>query len=218
MDESPTDDTQRSDAWGKGWDKVDARMARFSGVVGEISDPLTWGLDLEEEALTGQDDAKDPTSERFLRAYRTFAGESMEVETLRARADVGQVEDVVRAAASGALAAPLHADIAAPVEPDAAPDGEPRGADFADAYQDYRSAMRAIVAEVDEVPLSEGTFVVDGALAACTRLTVRGVSAIYVTTAERALVVTGPEDLVDRVDVVTRPIRTLLQGEADDRA
>lgn len=213
MDESPIDDTQRSSAW----DKVDARMARFSGVVGEIADPLTWGLDLEEEALTGQDDATDPTSERFLRAYRTFAGEAMEIETLRARADVEQVEDVVRAAASGALAAPLHADIAAPVEPDAAPDGEVR-ADFADAYQDYRSAMRAIVAEVDEVALSEGTFVVDGALAACTRLTVRGVSAIYVTTAERALVVTGPEDLVDRVDVVTRPIRTLLQGDADDRA
>jgi hypothetical protein len=214
MDESPTDDTQRPDAWGE----VDARMARFSGVVGEIADPLTWGLDLEEEALTGQDDANDPTSERFLRAYRTFSGEAMEVETLRARADVDQVEDVVRAAASGALAAPLHADIAAPVEPDAAPDNEPRGADFADAYQDYRSAMRAIVAEVDEVPLTEDTFVVDGALAACTRLTVRGVSAVYVTTSERALVVTGPEDLVDRVDVVTRPIRTLLQGGADERA
>jgi hypothetical protein len=235
MDESPTDGTRRPDAW----NKVDARMARFSGVVGEIADPLTWGLDLEEEALTGQDDAKDPTNERFLRAYRTFAGESMEVETLRKRADVDQVEDVVRAAASGALAAPLHADIASPVEPvvsdssdssDASPDDTPAGTvgqpsggeagvpDFADAYQDYRSAMRAIVAEVDEVPLSEGTFIVDGSLAACTRLTVRGVTAVYVTTAERALVVTGPEDLVDRIDVVTRPIRTMLQGEADDRA
>jgi len=215
MDESPTDDPQRSGAW----DQVDARLARFSGDVGEIADPLTWGLDLEEEALTGQDDTKDPTSERFLRAYRTFAGEAMDVETLRVGAAVDQVEDVVRAAASGALAAPLHADIAAPVEADAAPDAVTRPApDFADAYQDYRSAMRAIVAEVDQVPLSEGTFIVDGALAACTRLTVRGVSAIYVATAERALVITGPEDLVDRVDVVTQPIRSLLHGETEDRA
>jgi hypothetical protein len=196
------------------WDPVDARMARFSGLVGEIEDPLMWGLDLEEETVTGHDDARDPTCERFLRAYRTFAGESVEVETLRVPADEDVVEDVVRAAASGALAAPLHADIAAPVEPDG--DGISRPApDFADEYQDYRSAMRAIVAEVDQVPLEVARFAVDGVPSACSRVTVRDVSAVYVPTGDRALVITGPADLVDRVDVVTRPIRPQLQDDRD---
>lgn len=195
------------------WEQIVARFARFSGVVGEVDDPLTWGLDLVEEEVTGVSDSADPTEERFLRSYRTFSGETVEVETLRLPATPAQIEDIVRAACSGALVAPLHAD----VDP-AAPPEMADVAELAESYQDYRSAMRAIVAEVDQVPLSEGTFIVDGALAACTRLTVRGVSAIYVATAERALVITGPEDLVDRVDVVTQPIRSLLHGETEDRA
>ncbi len=198
------------------WEPADARMARFSGLVGEVDDPLTWGLDLEEEAVTGHDDEHDPTCERFLRAYRTFAGESLEVETLRVPAEDDVVEDVVRAAASGALAAPLHADIAAPVEADG--DGTARPvADFADDYQDYRSAMRAIVAEVDRVPLEEARFAVDGVTARCARVTVRDVAAVYVPSGERALVITGPADLVDRVDVVTRPIRPQMQEDGPGR-
>jgi hypothetical protein len=205
----------------RSWEQLVARFARSSGVVGEVDDPLTWGLDLEEETVTGTDHRDDPTAERFLRAYRTFAGESLEVETLHEPCPPDLVDDVVRAACSGALAAPLHADLRAPVEPPAgaAPGAGPDDAgdvpDFAEDYADYRSAMRAIVEAVDEVPLEEGTFVVDGALAPCTRVAVRDVVAVYVPVADRALVVTGPADLVDRVDVVTRPVRTLLPGEAE---
>ncbi|GAA1717597.1 hypothetical protein GCM10009809_11930 [Isoptericola hypogeus] len=223
------------------WDGEDDRIARFSGVVGEVSDPLTWGLDLEDEALTGLADEQDPTCERFVRAYRCFTGEALEVETLRTAVPDDEVEDVVRAACSGALAAPLHADIAAPVEPEptrpapADPDrADPEhagpehagpehagpspadagavAADFADAYQDYRSAMRALVAEVDEAPLVTGVFGVDGADAESVAVTARRTTAVYVTAAGRALVVTGPADLVDRVDVVTQPVNTLLSG------
>ncbi|WP_277207959.1 hypothetical protein [Isoptericola croceus] len=189
---------------------VDARLARFSGVVGEIVDPLTWGLDLEDEALTGYDDETDPTSDRFVRSYRTFARESLEVETLRTAVAADAVEDVVRAAASGALVAPLHADISAPVEPDTSP--TPHGtSDFADDFADYRSAMRAIVAEVDAVPLETAQLTVDGAARPATRVRVRDVTALHVPVPGRGLVVTGPTDLIDRVDVVTRPIRSLLQ-------
>lgn len=204
------------------WNGDDARLARFSGVLGEVHDPLTWGLDLEDESLTGQADSEDPTSERFVRAYRSFTGEALEVETLRTRVPDEDVEDVVRAACSGALAAPLHADIAAPVEPEPAQDqpthddekdaGRAAGADFADSFQDYRSAMRALVAQVDEAPLSTGTFPVDGDDAECVRVTARDTTAVYVTAADRALVVTGPADLVDRVEVVTRPVDALLSG------
>jgi hypothetical protein len=203
----------------RSWEQLVARFARSSGVVGEVEDPLTWGLDLEEETVTGADHRDDPTAERFLRAYRTFAGEALEVETLHEPCPPDLIEDVVRAACSGALAAPLHADLRAPVEPPAggtadedAPVDVP---DFAEDYADYRSAMRAIVEAVDEVPLEEGSFVVDGARAPCTRVVVRDVVAVYVPVADRALVVTGPADLVDRVDVVTRPVRTLLHGEAE---
>ncbi|MDO8147191.1 MULTISPECIES: hypothetical protein [unclassified Isoptericola] len=188
---------------------VDPRMARFAGRVGEVEDPLTWGLDLEDEALTGCEDDTDPTSDRFVRSYRTFAGESLEVETLRTAVAEDAVEDVVRAAASGALAAPLHADIAAPVEPDAEPAPRP-GRDFADDFADYRSAMRAIVAEVDAVELEHDTFDVDGHPVAATEVQVRDVVAVHVATPGRGLVITGPADLVDRVTVVTRPIRSLL--------
>lgn len=188
---------------------VDARMARFSGVVGEVVDPLTWGLDLEDEALTGYDDETDPTSDRFVRSYRTFARESFEVETLRTPVAADAVEDVVRAAASGALVAPLHADIASPVEPDTTQ--TPRGtSDFADDFADYRSAMQSIVAEVDGVPLESSELTVDGTARPATRVRVRDVAAVHVALRGRGLVVTGPADLVDRVEVVTRPIRSLL--------
>ncbi|WP_159791907.1 hypothetical protein [Puerhibacterium puerhi] len=205
----------------RSWEQLVARFARSSGVVGEVDDPLTWGLDLEEETVTGSDHRDDPTAERFLRAYRTFAGEALEVETLHEPCPPELVDDVVRAACSGALAAPLHADLRSPVEqpgpgtgPDA-PDAAGEVPDFAEDYADYRSAMRAIVEAVDEVPLEEGTFVVDGSLAPSTRVVVRDVVAVYVPVADRALVVTGPADLVDRVDVVTRPVRTLLHGEEE---
>lgn len=190
------------------WEQIVARFARFSGVVGEVDDPLTWGLDLEEETVTGggPEETDDPTEERFLRAYRSFLGEALDVETLRVPAEPGQqVEEVVRAACSGALAAPLHADVTDDQD------------DFASAYQDYRSAMRAIVAEVDEVALEEGVFPVDGADVACTRVCVRDVTAVYAPVGDRAVVVTGPRDLVDRVTVVTRPIRNLLHGEDGPR-
>jgi hypothetical protein len=200
----------------RSWEGDDARIARFSGVVGQIQDPLTWGLDLEDESLTGLADEQDPTCERFVRAYRSFSGEALEVETLRSAVADDDVEDVVRAACSGALAAPLHADIAAPVDPETASDGpgpapEPHGKpDFADSFDDYRSAMRALVAEVDEAELRTGTFPVDGSPAPCVAVTARGIVAVYATAAGRALVVTGPADLVDQVDVVTHPIANLL--------
>jgi hypothetical protein len=187
-------------------DVVDPRMAQFSGVVGEVDDPLTWGLDLEDEALTGDEGRVDPTSDRFVRSYRTFAGEAFEVETLRAEVTDDLVEDVVRAACSGALAAPLHADIAAPVETD----GDPAVPDFADGFADYRSAMRAIVAEVDAVPLESGELRVDGRARPATRVQVRDVVAVHVPAHGRAIVVTGPADLVGKVDIVTHPIRSLL--------
>ncbi|MFI2293611.1 MULTISPECIES: hypothetical protein [unclassified Isoptericola] len=204
------------DAGRRAWNGDDARLAQFSGVLGEVHDPLTWGLDLEDQSLTGPADSDDPTSERFVRAYRSFTGEALEVETLRTRVADADVEDVVRAACSGALAAPLHADIAAPVEAAPSDGGDEAaaddGSDFADSFQDYRSAMRALVAEVDEAPLTTGTFVVDGDDAGCVRVTARETTAVYVAAADRALVVTGPADLVDRVAVVTRPVDALLSG------
>ncbi|MFD6135919.1 hypothetical protein [Isoptericola sp. NPDC056618] len=202
------------DAGRRAWNGDDARLAQFSGVLGEVHDPLTWGLDLEDQSLTGPADSDDPTSERFVRAYRSFTGEALDVETLRTRVADDDVEDVVRAACSGALAAPLHADIAAPVESPPSDGGDEAavddGSDFADSFQDYRSAMRALVAEVDEAPLTTGTFVVDGDDAGCVRVTARETTAVYVAAADRALVVTGPADLVDRVEVVTRPVDALL--------
>lgn len=197
------------------WEEIVARFARFSGVVGEVDDPLTWGLDLVEEEVTGVSDSTDPTEERFLRSYRTFSGETVEVETLRVPATPAQIEDIVRAACSGALVAPLHADVdpAAPAAPAETIDV----AELAESYQDYRSAMRAIVAEVDDVPCESRQFRVDGTGKRCMRVTVRSVTAVYSPAADRAVVVTGPADLVDRVDVVTRPIRNLLHGEEGPR-
>ncbi|GAB2450678.1 hypothetical protein [Xylanimonas ulmi] len=190
---------------GRSWEQLVARFARFPGVVAEIDDPLTWGLDLEEETVTGDERPDDPTSQRFLRAYRTFAGEALEVETLHDPCPMDVIDDVVRAAASGALAAPLHAD----------PDTDQVAPDFAEAFDDYRSAMRAVVEAVDEVPLMHATYLVGGAAAPCSRVTVRGVAAVYVAVGDRAVVIAGPDDLVDRVDIVMRPVRSLLH-QADD--
>jgi hypothetical protein len=200
---------------GQSWEQLVARFARFSGLVGEVDDPLTWGLDLEEETVTGDGRAEDPTAQRFLRAYRSFSDEALEVETLHAPCPADLVDDVVRAAASGALAAPLHADLRAPVEPPSADTRPADVPDFAEEYEDYRTAMRAVVEAVDQVPLEHSTFAVDGAPAPCVRVTVRDVAAVYVPFADRALVVAGPAGLVDRVDVVVRPVRSLLQ-EGDD--
>lgn len=192
---------------GPEWEQIVARFARFSGVVGEVHDPLTWGLYLVDEEIAGAADPVDPTEERFVRGYRTVAGDPLEVETLRAAAPVEQVDDVVRAACSGALAAPLHMDIETSEIAEA---DDP--VDFAEAYQDYRSAMRAIVAEVDEVESEPVEFLVDGRPSAATTVTVRDVVAVYAPVADRALVITGPAGLVDRIDVVTRPIRNLKHG------
>ena len=184
------------------WERLVARFARLPGVVAEVEDPLTWGLDLEEETVTGPEHPGDPTSQRFLRAYRSFAGEALEVETLHEPCPPEMVDDVVRAAASGALAAPLHTDPAIGTEGS--------DADFADEFDDYRSAMRAVVDAVDEVDLEAGTFTVDGDEVECARITVRDVAAVYAAVGDRAVVVAGPADLVERVDVVMRPVRAIL--------
>ncbi len=185
------------------WEERVALFARPPGVVAEIDDPLTWGLDLEEETVTGDARPGDPTSQRFLRAYRTFAGEVLELETLAVPCPEDMVEDLVRAAASSALAAPLH-DV--PHTAHAAP--EPT-----EGFEAYRSAIRAVVEAVDEVPLEAGTFVVDGVEAPCARVVVRGVTAVYVAVAGRAVVVAGSADLTARVDVVLRPVRSVLHQD-----
>ncbi|QAY69859.1 hypothetical protein [Xylanimonas protaetiae] len=185
----------------RSWEELVARFVRLSGVVAEIDDPLTWGLDLEEETVTGDEHPDDPTSQRFLRAYRTYDGETLEVETLHTPCPESMVDDVVRAAASGALAAPLHADLRSP--------------DFAEEFDDYRSAMRAVVEAVDAVPLEQAAFRLGGAEMPCTRVVVKGVAAVYVPVGDRAVVVAGSADLLGCVDVVMRPVRSLLQ-QADD--
>ncbi len=185
------------------WEQV---VARFEGVVAEVDDPLTWGLDLDEETLTGAaHGAHDPAEERFLRSYVSFTGETLDVETLRVlAAHDEQAEDIVRTALSGALAAPLHAD-------------DPADDDFLDSYQEYRAAMRAIVEEVDVADVARTTFAVDGEPCACLHVAVREHAAVYVPLEDRALVVSGPSDLLARVDVVTRPLRNILQDEAEPR-
>jgi len=75
--------------------------------------------------------------------------------------------------------------------------------------------MRAVVDAVDEVDLESATFRVDGAEVDCARVTVQGVAAVYAGVGDRAVVVAGPDDLVDRVDVVMRPVRSTLH-HADD--
>lgn len=192
------------------WERIVARFARFSGVVGEVEDPLTWGLDLDEETVTGadtdgEDDGDDAVEERFLRSYVSFQAEAFDVETLRVRAaGTAHACDLVRTALSGLLAAPLHS-------------GAGSTDDFLDSYQEYREAMRDIVAEVKGAEAMPGSFVVDGVPRRCLEVTARGVVSVYAPVADRALVVSGPADLVGRVDVVMRPIRNLLHGEEGPR-
>ena len=194
------------------WEQIVARFARFSGVVGEVDDPLTWGLDLVEEEVTGIPDSTDPTEERFLRSYRTFSGETVEVETLRVPATPAQIEDIVRAACSGALVAPLHADVD-PAAPPEITDVDRAGRvlpglpqrDAGDSRRGRRRAVR-------DPPVPGGRH--GQALHArhraqrdrrlLRRRRPRGGR-------DRAV------DLVDRVDVVTRPIRNLLHGEDGPR-
>nr|WP_241744332.1 hypothetical protein [Cellulosimicrobium arenosum] len=188
------------------WELV---VERFRGPVGEVADPLTWGLDLDEETLTGASAHDvDPVQERFLRSYLSFAGETLDVETLHSRpGDDAHVLEVVRTALSSALAAPLQGDTSGGLPDDGDDDA------FVDSYAEYRAAMRAIVEEVDTLPAEETMFVVDGRPAPSVRLVLRASAAVYVPVAERALVVSGPRGLVDRVDVVTRPLRSILQGD-----
>ncbi|CPU66605.1 Uncharacterised protein [Mycobacteroides abscessus] len=77
--------------------------------------------------------------------------------------------------------------------------------------------MRAIVEEVDVAPVVRTTFRVDGETHPCLYVTVREHAAAYVPVGDRALVVSGPADLLARVDVVTRPLRNILQDEPDPR-
>jgi len=184
------------------WEQV---VDRFQGEVAEVADPLTWGLDLDEETITGVGDGThDPTDERFLRSYVSFAGETLDLETLRVPvADDEQAADIVRTALGGALAAPLHSD--------AADD------DFLDSYQEYRAAMRAIVEEIDAVPLVPTTFRVDGVPRDALRVSVRDRTAVLVAVADRTLLLAGPDDLVGQVDVVTAPLRAILHGEDEPK-
>ncbi|WP_265520378.1 hypothetical protein [Oerskovia flava] len=188
------------------WEQIVARFARFSGLVGEVDDPLTWGLDLDEETVTGTSTGDhDPSDERFLRSYVSYLGETLDIETLRVRPDdEEQAADIVRAALSGALAAPLHSDVA---------DEE----DLLDSYQEYRAAMRAIVTEVDAAELTTEPYTVDGVARPALQVRVRETAAAYVPLADRAIVIAGPSSLLDRVDVITRPIRNLLHGEDGPR-
>jgi len=185
------------------WEQV---VERFHGAVAEVDDPLTWGLDLDEETLTGAGHgAHDPAEERFLRSYVSFTGETLDLETLRVlAAHDEQATDIARTALSGALAAPLHSDT-------------PGDDDFLDSYQEYRAAMRAIVEEVDVAPVTRTTFVVDGVPRPCLHVTVRDRAAVYVAVGDRALVVSGPSGLLERVDVVTRPLRNILHEEESPR-
>ncbi|MCB7135296.1 hypothetical protein [Cellulosimicrobium marinum] len=194
----PTGGVHRAPGSPAPWEHV---VARFQGDVAEVSDPLTWGLDLDEETLTGwAEDAPDPTDERFLRSYVSFAGETLDVETLRVRATDTEADEIVRTALSGALAAPLDAE--------AGDDDH-----LLDNYQAYRAAMRAIVDEVDRTPLEDVPFVVDDVALPSRRGVLRDRAAVYVVAGGRGVVVSGPVDLVDQVDVVTGPLRAILHDD-----
>ncbi|ROS76637.1 hypothetical protein [Cellulomonas sp. PhB143] len=198
------------------WQSLVRRFAAFSGLVGEVSDPLEWGMDLIEETLSDAD-GEDPSTERFTRGYVTFAGEPFGVETLRESAPADERDDVVRAALSSAIAAPLHTDIrpGVPTEHDGS-DPVPTE-DFADAYQDYRSAMRAVFDDVARATVETSPATSDSGVGPAARVTARGTTAQYVEVAGRALIVTGPTDLVERVQVAMRPIRNLLHDEDGPR-
>ena len=147
----------------------------------------------------------DAPSDLYRHQVTLLDGETLDLETLRVlAAHDEQAEDIVRTALSGALAAPLHSDT-------------PGDDDFLDSYQEYRAAMRAIVEEVDVAHVARTTFAVDGEPCACLHVAVREHAAVYVPLEDRALVVSGPSDLLARVDVVTRPLRNILQDEAEPR-
>ncbi|WP_253182031.1 hypothetical protein [Cellulosimicrobium cellulans] len=192
-DDDPRAGRHRAPGTPASWEQV---VDRFQGHVAEVADPLTWGLDLDEETLTGVGDGThDPTDERFLRSYVSYAGETLDVETLRVVPSDELAEEIVRTALGGALAAPLHGE---------------SDDDFLDSYQEYRAAMRAIVEEVDAAPLERTTFEVDGVARPCVRAAVRDRGAVLVVVGERAVVAAGPAGLLEQVDVVTAPLRAIL--------
>ncbi len=193
----------RGPDFGDAWERATARFTEFAGDVAEIHDPLTWGLDLEEETVTGGDE--DAGDERFLRSYLSFAGEMLDVETLRfAARDPEQAADIVRAALSAALAGPLHAQ-----------SGDDD--DFLTSYQEYQRAMRAIIGEVDAAPATTWVLAINGVARPCLQVEVQGIAAAYATIDDRGVVVCGPADLLRRVDVVTRPIRQILDDPGGPR-
>lgn len=186
------------------WRDIVARFARFSGLVAEIDDPLTWGLDLTEETVAGGS-ASDPTDERFLRSYTSPWRDLVDVETLRSPAQGdGQAAEFARMGLCSALAAPHHP---ADMESD----------EFLDSYADYRRAMREIVTVTEETPLMRATFIVDGAPHPCLSVTASAATAVYTTLADRALIIAGPAELVDQLTIVMRPIRNLLHGDDGPR-
>ncbi|GII98346.1 hypothetical protein CLV28_0672 [Sediminihabitans luteus] len=198
------------------WADLAERMARFEGLVGEVADPLAWGMDLVEESLAGPDESEQADTERFYRSYETFAGEPFGVETLREAAEAEERDEVLRAALSTAIAAPLHGDLRTSPGVTTS-DGDPAPAeDFADAYQDYRSAMRAVFDDVGRAVI-ETSPRRDGGIGPAARVSARGITAQYVEVAQRALLVTGPTDLVERVQVVMRPVHNLLHGDEGPR-
>lgn len=185
------------------WRDTVARFARFNGLVAEVDDPLTWGLDLTEETIAGGT-ASDPTEERFLRSYWSLWRDTVDVETLRADThDPAQSADITRMALCSALAAPHHP---LDIEED----------DFLDTYAEYRAAMREIVATVESTPIERSTFVVDGLRRQSLRVTAQSATAVYTIVADRVLVVAGPDDLVSRLTIVMRPISAALRGYDED--
>lgn len=207
------DGIEKSNGTDEPWEEAAERFAQMSGLVGEVADPLRWGMDLREESLTVADPEDDPASERFCRGYETFEAEPFGVETLRDPVDDGALPDVLRAALTTAIAAPLHTDVRPPTaEPD-----NPGSEDFADAYQDYRSAMRAVLDDVERAGIDTSPATNEAGVGPAARITARGITAQYLQVGERALVVTGPTDLVERVDVVMRPLRNLLHDENGPR-
>lgn len=199
---------------GEPWEQVAERFAQLSGLVGEVADPLAWGMDLKEESLTVAGDVEsddDLASERFSRGYETFDAEPFGVETLRYPVPHEALPDVLRAALTTAIAAPLHADIRPPSDDDPSP------GDFADTYQDYRSAMRAVLDDVERAGIDTSPATSPVGVGPGARVTTRGITAQYVQVKDRALLITGPTDLVERVDVVMRPLRNLLHGDDGPR-
>ncbi|BDZ41431.1 hypothetical protein GCM10025865_07300 [Paraoerskovia sediminicola] len=183
-----------------------------------MTDPLGWGMDLTEETFS-EEVHDDPTSERFTRGYLTFGGEPFGVETLRAPAPTEERDDVLRAALSSAIAAPLHTDIrpGVPTVHDGHDDGPAVTDDFVDAYQDYRSAMRAVFDDAARATIETSPTRSEAGVGPAARASARGITAQYVEVAGRALIVTGPTDLVEQVQVVMRPIRNLLHDEDGPR-